>query len=121
MLLYEVNLSVDGSEAARFSSWLREHVRTMLEFDGFEAAAWYVRSPGGDSVPEPDEPAGRRTWTIHYQVRDRSALQSYFDEYADEMREEAAQRFGDHVTAERRILEQKRLFQGRRMEDTGPA
>jgi hypothetical protein len=53
-------------------------------------------------------------------VRDRQALQAYFDEHAQEMREQSTQQFGDHVTADRRILEQKRLFHGRRKEDTGP-
>lgn len=120
MLLYEVNLTVDGSEAARFSSWLREHIREMLEFDGFEAAAWYVSSDDEREPPAAD-PTGTRTWTVHYQVRDRKALRAYFDEHAEEMRADATQLFGDHITADRRILEQKRLFQAQRTEDTGPA
>jgi hypothetical protein len=120
MLIYEVNLTVDGDATARYSSWLREHIREMLTLDGFEAAVWYTRSDDGTTVPEPDEPTGDRAWTVQYQVRDRQALQTYFDEHAAEMREQGAQQFGDHVTADRRILEQKRLFQGRRKEDTGP-
>ena len=120
MLIYEVNLTVDGDAASRYSSWLREHIREMIELDGFEAAVWYARTDDGDTVPEPDEPTGARKWTVQYQVRDRDALQAYFDEHAKEMREKGAQQFSDYVTAERRILEQKRLFQGRRKEDTGP-
>lgn len=120
MLIYEVNLTVDGDAAARYSSWLREHIREILGLDGFEAAVWYARSDDGRTVPEPDEPTGTRDWTVQYQVRDRAALQAYFDEHADEMRRKGTQQFSDHVTAERRILEQKRLFQGRRKEDTGP-
>ncbi len=120
MLIYEVNLTVDGDVATRYSSWLREHVREMLDLNGFEAAVWYVRTDDGDTVPEPDEPTGSRKWTVQYQVRDRQALQTYFDEHAEAMREKGAQQFGGHVTAERRILEQKRLFQGRRKKDTGP-
>lgn len=120
MLIYEVNLTVDGVEAARYSSWLREHIREMLELDGFEAAAWYTRSDNGETVPEADEPTGARAWTVQYQVRDREALRAYFDEHAEDMRREAAKQFGDHITTDRRILEQKRLFHGRRKEDTGP-
>jgi len=112
MLIYEVNLTVDGETAPRYSSWLREHIREMLEVDGFEAAVWYTTSDDGDTVPEPDEPTGDRAWTVQYQVRDRDALQAYFTEHAEEMREQSAQQFGDHVAADRRILEQKRLFQG---------
>jgi hypothetical protein len=111
MLIYEVNLTVDGEVAPRYSSWLREHIREMLDLDGFEAAVWYASSDDGDTAPEPDEPTGDRTWTVQYQVRDRDALQTYFDEHAEEMRRDGAQQFGDHVATDRRILEQKRLFQ----------
>ncbi|WP_103020226.1 DUF4286 family protein [Salinibacter altiplanensis] len=111
MLIYEVTLAVDGEAAPRYSSWLREHIREMLGLDGFEAAVWYATSDDGEEAPPPDEPTGDRTWTVQYQVRDRDALQAYFDEHADDLRE-AGPEHGDHVTADRRILEQKRLFQG---------
>jgi len=109
---------VDGGP--RYSWWLRGHIREMLALNGFEAAVWYATTEDGDTVPAPDEPTGDRAWTVQYQVRDRQALQAYFDEHAAEMRRQGAQQFGDAVTADRRILEQKRLFQGRRKEDTGP-
>ena len=112
MLIYEVNFTVDGEVAPRYSSWLREHIREMLELDGFEAAGWYARSDDGDTVPDPDEPTGPRAWTVQYQVRNRDALQAYFDERAEEMRRARADEFGNYVTADRRILEQKRLFHG---------
>lgn len=120
MLIYEVNVTVDGDAASRYSPWLREHIRKILDLDGFEAAAWYLRTDDGETVPDEDEVTGSREWTIHYQVRDRAALQAYFDEHADEMRREGTEQFGDHVSTDRRILEQKRLFHGQRKEDTGP-
>jgi hypothetical protein len=120
MLIYEVNLTVDGEVAPRYSTWLREHVRDMLDLDGFEAAVWFTRHDDGEVVPEDEDAADPREWTLHYQVRDRKALQAYFDDHADEMRGESVEKFGDHVTTDRRIFEQKRLFQGRRKEDTGP-
>ncbi len=120
MLIYEVNLTVDDTEATRYSTWLREHIREMLDLDGFEAAVWYDRHEDGDTVPEDDEPTGPREWTIQYQVRDREALRTYFNEHAHRMRRSGSEQFTDHVSLERRIFEQKRLFQGRRKEDTGP-
>lgn len=120
MLIYEVNVTVNGAVAPRFSTWLREHIREMLDFDGFEAAVWYVRSEDADTAPEEDEPTDPREWTIHYQVRDREALQVYLDEHAEQMRREGVEKFGDHVESSRRVFEQKRLFQGRRKADTGP-
>ena len=120
MLIYEVNLTVDGDVAPRYSTWLREHVREILDIDGFEAAVWFERSEDGDTVPDADEPTDPREWTIQYQVRDRESLQTYFDEHAERLRREGVEKFGDHVESSRRIFEQKRLFQGRRKEDTGP-
>lgn len=111
MLIYEVNLTADEDVATRYSAWLREHIREMLEVDGFEAAVWYDRHEDGDTTPEDDEPTDPREWTIQYQVRDRAALQSYFDEHANEMRREAVEKFGEHLESSRRIFEQKRLFQ----------
>jgi len=112
MLIYEVNLTVDGAAAPRYSPWLREHIREILNLDGFEAAVWYDRHEDGDTAPADDEPTNPREWTIQYQVRDRAALQAYFDDHADEMRREGVEKFGDHVESSRRIFEQKRLFQG---------
>ncbi|PSQ76732.1 MAG: DUF4286 domain-containing protein [Bacteroidetes bacterium QH_7_62_13] len=111
MLIYEVNLTVDGDAAPRYSPWLREHIREILNIDGFEAAVWYDRHDDGDTVPEDGEPTDPREWTVQYQVRDRAALQAYFDEHAEGMRREGVEKFGDHVESSRRIFEQKRLFQ----------
>lgn len=110
MLIYEVNYTVDGDAAPRFSTWLREHTREMLDLDGFEAAVWLDRYDDGDAVPEEDDPTDPRTWTLHYQVRDREALQAYFDDQAEQMRGELVEKFGDHVETDRRVFEQKRLL-----------
>jgi len=104
-------VTVDGDEGTRYSAWLREHIREMLDLDGFEAAAWYNRSDDLDTLPD-DEPTDPREWTIQYQVRDREALQTYFDEHAARMRRSGSEQFTDHVSIERRVFEQKRLFQG---------
>jgi hypothetical protein len=120
MLIYEVNLTVDESVAPRYSTWLREHVRDLLELDGFEAAAWYVRSDDADTIPEGDAPEGPREWTLHYQVRDADALQAYFNEHAAEFRQDGRSEFEEHVTIDRRILEHRRLFHAQDVEDTGP-
>jgi len=119
MLIYEVNYTVDGSAAPRFSAWLREHVRERLDLDGFEAAVWFTRHDDADTVPEADETQDPREWTVHYQIRDREVLQAYLDEHADAMQREAVEKFGEHIESDRRLFEQKRLFQGRRKEDTG--
>lgn len=112
MLIYEANFTVEGGAAPRFSPWLREHVREMLNLDGFEAAVWYTRHDDADTIPEEDEATDPREWTVHYQVRDRDVYQSYLEDHADDMRREAIEKFGDHIEISRRLFEQKRLFQG---------
>jgi hypothetical protein len=128
MFIYEVNLTVPTSIAPDYSVWLREHVRTILDLDGFEAAAWYVRHAdapaeapvGAGDLPDGDAPEGPRFWTVHYQVRDRAALTAYFEAHAAAMRQDGADRFGDEVTLTRRILEHRRAFTGVPTDDGGP-
>ena len=110
MLIYEVNLTVDEDIADEYSAWLREHIRAMLKQDGFEAAAWYVRSDGATALPDGDAPANPRQWTIHYEVDSAEALQHYFDTGAAQMRQEGLDRFKGQFSAERRVLEQRRIF-----------
>lgn len=110
MFIYEVNLTVDADVASEFSAWLREHIRKMLTLDGFEAAAWYARSDDGNALPDSDEPTGPRQWTVHYQVESRKHLRTYLDTDAEPMRQDALDRFEDRFSADRRILEQQRIF-----------
>jgi hypothetical protein len=112
MLIYEVNFTVEGDAAPRFSPWLREHVRETLTLDGFEAAVWYTRYDDADAVPEQDETTDPREWTVHYQVRDRDAYESYLENHADDMQREGMEKFGDHIQITRSLFEQQRLFQG---------
>lgn len=119
MLFYEVNLTVTSDIINEYASWLRSHVREMLEIDGFEAAAWYERSDDAETIPDGDDVQGTRLWTIHYQVRDREALQAYFDDQAEAMRQAGA-KYADDVEVSRRILQQRTVFQAKRGEDTGP-
>lgn len=110
MLIYEVNLTVDGDVAPDFSAWLREHIREMLKLDGFDAAALYVRSDDPDALPEDDAPTGARHWTVHYQVESRDHLRNYLDTHAERMRQDGLDRFEDRFAAERRVLKQQRTF-----------
>ncbi len=109
MLIYEVNLAVDEAIASEYSTWLREHIREMLKLDGFEAAAWYVRSDDAGVLPDGNDPSDPRQWTVHYQVETRAALQAYLDDSAEQMRSQDS-RFDDHVEIDRRVLEQRRTF-----------
>ena len=94
MVIYEVNLYVDGDAAEEMAVWMKDHIREMLAFDGFEGATWYFL--------DPEE--GRQRWTIHYQVDSWKNLNDYFENHAEAMRRDGLDRFGGHFSADRRVL-----------------
>ncbi len=110
MLIYEVNLTVDADIATEYSTWLREHVRELLELDGFEGATWYRRTEDSASIPEETAPEGERYWTVQYFIRDKDTLNTYLDEHADRFRQDGLDRYEGQFTAERRILKRVRTF-----------
>ncbi len=101
MLLYEVNLQVDGDAAEEMAVWLRGHVRQMLAFDGFAGATWYFLDPE----------KGRQRWTIHYLVEGWQPLQAYFENHAERMRQDGLERFGGRFSADRRVLYERETFE----------
>lgn len=96
MVIYEVNLSIDGGIYSEFELWLKEHVNEMLEFPGFIQASLLK--------PEQDEVSDQGKLTIQYQLENREYLEKYFSEYAPMMREKGIKRFNDKFTATRRIF-----------------
>ena len=113
MVIYEVNLTVEPSQVNEYSAWLDEHIREMLELEGFESAALYARS-GPDEGPQAEAPErvpeGQRHWTVHYHLDSRDALDRYFEEDSERMRAKGSNKFGDQVSAERRVLESRQVF-----------
>ena len=97
MIIYEVTLEVNLSIKAPFLVWLREHILEMEAFDGF--------GPGNLYEAE-DSPEGTFSLVVGYPVRDRSALEHYFQEGAGKMRGDGLARFPDKFQASRRILRQ---------------
>ncbi len=102
MVLYEVNLTVANTIAEDYRLWLAEHIQEMLEFDGFVTAQWF-ESEEGDSTEH-------TSWIIHYYLRDRDALQDYFDNHAGRMRQDGLDRFGNNFSATRRIFSLRESF-----------
>jgi len=103
MVIYEVNLSIDGDIYPEFKLWLKEHVNEMLQFPGFIQATLFK--------PEEDEVSDQEKITIQYQLENRAYLEKYFCEYASKMREKGIKRFNDKFTATRRILKVQEDFQ----------
>lgn len=100
MLIYEVNLEVDDEAKFSFAGWLPEHIKRMLEIDGFKAAYWFYRN----ADDEGREASGDTLWTIQYLIENRSKLDHYLNHEAEEMRKEAVDKFGEKFKASRRVL-----------------
>lgn len=97
MVLYEVNVRIAAGRAAEYRAWLGDHVAEMLGFDGFtEAEVW-------DDAERED---GAVHIVVHYRLRDRAALDAYLRDHAPRMRGDGLARFGDALTATRRVLVQ---------------
>lgn len=101
MLIYEVNIEVDGAAAEEMAVWMKTHIRKMLAFDGFVGATWYFL--------DPDE-SGRQRWSIHYRVEAWKHLNDYFENHAEAMRQDGLHRFSEKFSANRRILYEREHF-----------
>ncbi len=97
MIVYEVNLSVDAAVYAEYLAWLDAHMAEILALPGFLGAEVL-------EVAEPAPPPSLRALSVHYRVRDRAALQDYFDRDAPRLREEGQRLFGGRFSATRRVL-----------------
>jgi heme-degrading monooxygenase HmoA len=102
MLLYEVNLSVDADAADAYEAWLEAHIAEIVAIDGFTGASWL-------EVMEAAE--GRREYVVQYRLRDREALESYFQHHAERLRRDGVERFGGRFSASRRVMHLRRAFE----------
>jgi antibiotic biosynthesis monooxygenase (ABM) superfamily enzyme len=102
MVIYEVNLSIDGDVYPQFHLWLKKHVREMLEFPGFIQARILK--------PEDEQPLDKEVLVVQYKLENREFLEQYFTDFAPKMREEGINLFKDKFSAKRRILEVQDTF-----------
>lgn len=101
MVIYEVNLAVDRAIADAYAAWLTPHIDEILALDGFVSAEWW------DVEPAPETSGDRVRWCVQYRLRDRAALQAYFDEHAARLRGDGLDRFAGRFAATRRVLAER--------------
>ncbi|MCU0231636.1 MAG: DUF4286 family protein [Acidobacteria bacterium] len=106
MVVYEVNLSVDGAIEREFCAWLDDHVRRIVALPGFTGARLLRRDPAVEDLPDD----GRVPLTVQYTLRDRAALADYLERHAPALRREGLQRFPGRFQATRRVLEPERDY-----------
>ncbi|MBN9226726.1 MULTISPECIES: DUF4286 family protein [Legionella] len=97
MVIYEVNLAIDGDIYPRFQLWLKKHIKEMLQLPGFIQAS--VLAPENEGTTEQEQ------LTVQYQLENRNALNVYFAEFAVTMREEGLSLFKNKFSTHRRIFE----------------
>ena len=96
-VIYEVNLSVSADVLDEYVPWLQQHVEEMLAIDGFESAQLL-------KICEPPESDDRVGFTVQSQLEGRGAMENYLTDHAERMRQTGVDRFGQYVTATRRIF-----------------
>ncbi|MBA2656401.1 MAG: DUF4286 family protein [Tatlockia sp.] len=97
MVIYEVNLAIEEEIYPQFKLWLKGHIGEMLQFPGFMQATILK--------PENEDLNGKKKLTVHYQLKNRMALEIYFEKFAAIMREQGTKLFNCKFSSERRIFE----------------
>ena len=96
--IYEVTAIVAPARTAEWESYMSEtHIPEVLATGCF-AAAFFAKE--------------ENRYTIAYHVNTPEDLQRYVAEYAEGLRTDVANRFGDDIQLSRRTLDIVRLFPG---------
>ncbi|MEZ5894112.1 MAG: DUF4286 family protein [Parvularculaceae bacterium] len=91
-VMYEVIVKVAPDAREAYLAWLRPHVQEMLGFDGFLSADIFTNTEDDCEI------------TSLYRLENRAAMDAYLAGPAQRMRADGAARFGDKISASRRIL-----------------
>jgi len=95
MIIYEVNLTVDPEIFSDYYTWLIDHIQKMLKFSGFTRAEVATEKKSVDEA---------KHLTVRYFVSSENHLEDYFQNHANYMRQATIDRFGDKVSATRRVF-----------------
>lgn len=99
MIIYEVNLEINPDIIMEFDEWLDEHIKTMLEFEGFESARKL------NTVE-----SGTHFLTVQYYIKSQEDLDRYLRNHAETMREMGKNKFSGKFKASRRILKTLKIY-----------
>ncbi|MEL7448142.1 MAG: DUF4286 family protein [Pseudomonadota bacterium] len=116
-VVYEVNLEYRGEDGAGFDAWLEHHVEEMLAIDGFVGAtisnpganpgANSGGNPGAGSGASPEgeaQPFASVQRTVQYRLDNQASLDDYLERHAARMRADGQARYGEALSATRRVL-----------------
>jgi len=95
--LYEMNLVIADEVLADVEHWLEETLRASLRHDSIENARVFELAP--DNYPD-----GQTGRSFQLQASDDNSLDELLDGYISKLDAEAAEKFGDQVSIDSRIL-----------------
>ncbi|SDB59725.1 protein of unknown function [Flavobacteriaceae bacterium MAR_2010_188] len=97
MIIYNVTTNVDKSVHDEWLSWIKEHIPQVLATRKFREAKL--------SKVLVDEEMGGTTYSVQYRAISREALDDYYKNDAEALRQEALKRFADKTLSFRTELE----------------
>ncbi len=97
MIIYNVTISVDESIHKEWLIWIKDHIPQVLATGKFtEAKLTKVLV---------EEDMSELTYSVQYRAKSREALENYYTEDADRLRNDGLKKFADKMLAFRTELE----------------
>lgn len=97
MIIYNVTINIDDSVHDEWLIWIKEHIPQVL------ATGKFVDAKLTKVLIEED--MGGTTYSVQYKAHSRAALDAYYAEDADRLRQDGLKKFADKMLAFRTELE----------------
>jgi len=97
MIIYNVTVNIEDSAHDDWLIWIKQHIPKVLATGKFDGATF--------SKVLVEEEMGGQTYSIQYRSYSREALDKYYQEDADTLRQEGLKKFADKMLAFRTELE----------------
>ena len=97
MIIYNVTINIDESIHKEWLDWIKEHIPEVLGTGKFDKATL--------TRVLVEEEMGGLTYSIQYRAYSREALDAYYKEDADRLRNDGIKRFADKMLAFRTELQ----------------
>ena len=97
MIIYNITVNIEDSAHDDSLIWIKQHIPKVLATGKFDGATF--------SKVLVEEEMGGQTYSIQYRSYSREALDKYYQEDADTLRQEGLKKFADKMLAFRTELE----------------
>ena len=97
MYIYNITINVDQSIHDKWLTWIKEHIPQVLATGKFSEAKL--------AKVLVEEEMGGTTYSVQYRAKSREALDAYYKEDAEKLKQDGLMRFADKMLAFRTELE----------------